>query len=180
MRPLEEPERPKAVTVIGRLWLVLAALFLFQSIVDLVLWIALEPAMPTILGFAARRDPQARFLEPLFEHYVTVKSLEAAVAVAVGLSAYHFLRLRAWARVAIQAACWLALAYIAGFGVFWFSVWTRTSRDPTASSAHQYGRVSFLAGFGVCLALTAGLIAMIVLLRSEGVRAAFGDEKSPL
>jgi len=177
MTPLEEPERPKAVTVIGRLWLVLAALFLFQSIVDLVLWIALQPAMPTILGFAARRDPQTRFLEPLFEHYVTVKSLEAAVAVAVGLSAYHFLRLRAWARVAIQAACWLALAYISGFGVFWFSVWTRASRDPMA---YPYGRASLLAGFGVCLLLAAGLTAMIVLLRSGGLRAAFGDEKSRL
>jgi hypothetical protein len=46
----EERERPKAVTVIGWLWLVLAGLYLLRSLVDLVIWKALGPAAPTLLG----------------------------------------------------------------------------------------------------------------------------------
>src|SRR5262249_2292896 len=76
----EEPEkedRPKAVTVIGRIWLIAAIFFLLVAVVDLVLWEVLRPAIPTILDYAARRDARLKFLSPLLEHYVTVKSVEA-------------------------------------------------------------------------------------------------------
>ena len=46
----EESPRPKAVTVIGWLWLVLGVLFLFRTLVNMVIWRMLKP---DLLGFLA-------------------------------------------------------------------------------------------------------------------------------
>ncbi len=54
----EEPQRPKAVTVIGWIWVVVGGLYLLRSVVDLVMWKALQPAAPALLREVERQDPE--------------------------------------------------------------------------------------------------------------------------
>jgi hypothetical protein len=180
MSSREEPERPKAVTVIGRLWIVLAALSLFRSLVNLILWSVLQPALPSLFNMAVTQQPQTWFLEPLFRHFVAWETARALLAVAIGVSAYFFLRLRPWARVAIEVVTWLALLYAACFAVFWASVWGRTFARAVASgslSARSQGPMGFLIGIAFFMAVVAGSAAVLGLLRSRRVKAAFGSAR---
>jgi hypothetical protein len=170
-----EPERPRTVTVIGWIWLVLASFSLFKTAVNFILLQALQPAIPSLLALAPQEDPSTRFLHPLLEHYGLVLALQALLAAAVGISAYYLLRLRPWARVAIQAVCWLGIVYLACFAVFWIFVMSRT----VAARAHR--PVPTSVGILIPVVLAAGLAVMIGLLRSRRVRESFvASPLSPL
>jgi hypothetical protein len=179
----EEPERPKAVTVIGWIWLVVGGLYLLRSVVDLVMWKALQPAAPALLREVERQDPELRFLRPMFEHLTAIKFAQLVVGVAVVFLAYQFLQLRPRTRVAIQAVCWIVLCYVLAFAALWIRIWTRALAlapgDPRFAGSH--GRIALALGLGLSAALATGLIVMIVLLGSSGVRHAFArpDAKAP-
>lgn len=162
-----ELERPKAVTVIGWIWLLLAAISLFKTVVNLILWQALQPAIPSLVALAAQRDPMTRYLNPLLEHYGLVLAVQALLAAAIGISAYFLLQMRPWARVAIQTVCWLGLVYLACFSVFWLFIMSK------AATARPRGQVPTSVGILICAALAAGLAVMIGTLRSRRLREAF-------
>src|SRR5260370_33267587 len=85
----EEADRAKAVTVIGWIWLVVGGLYFLRSVVDLVMWKALQPAAPALLREVESRDPEIRFLHPLFEHLTASKIAQATAGVADGVCAYQ-------------------------------------------------------------------------------------------
>jgi hypothetical protein len=180
----EEPDRAKAVTVIGWIWLVVGGLYLLRSVVDLVMWKALQPAAPALFREVEGRDPELRFLRPMFEHLTAIKFAQLAAGAAVVLLAYRFLRLRPRARVAIQAVCWIVLCYVLAFAALWIRIWTRALAlalgDPRFAGAH--GRIALGLGLGICVALATGLIVMIVVLRSSEMRHAFErpDARAPV
>jgi len=173
-----EPPRPRAVTIIGRVWLVAGTLLFLIGLVDLIFWVVLKPAMPTILGYAAQKDPGMRFLAPYFEHYTLVKTIEVFFGAAAALSAFHFLRLRAWARAALEAASWIYLVYIVAFFGFSYAIWRQALRDPAIVAAHPIAGERMVGGAGVAILLVAALVLAIVRLRGHRVRAAF--EAAPI
>jgi len=178
--PEQEAERPKSVTVIGRIWLVLAVLFLLRSLVNLAFWKLLEMGAPGLLRATAEQSPYAWFLHPLFQHVTALISAQAIGSAAVAFSAYELLRLRPWARVAVQVVCWFALAWVVSFMGFWAWLWPRAAAAKAAAdpsfSAHSSGNIGLIVGVVVCLAFEAGLAVMIALLRSSKVRAAFAHQ----
>lgn len=171
----EEPERPRAVTVIGWIWIVVGGLYFLRGIVDLVMWRALQPAAPALLREIESRDPEIRFLHPLFEHLTAIKIAQMIAGVAVVVLAYRFLQLRPRARVGIQIVCWIVLCYMFAFAALWIRIWTRALAlapdDPRFAGSH--GRISLALGLGLNAALATGLIVMIVLLRSSQMRQVF-------
>jgi hypothetical protein len=160
------PERPKAVTVIGGIWLVLAAASLFKTAVNFIFWEALKPAIPSLVALAARQEPTPRFLNPILEHYGVILAVQAVLAAAVGTSAYFLLRLRPWARLAVQTVC------VVCFSIFWLTVLSR-------SSARPRGPLPTAVGIAAFTVLAAGLAVTIGVLRSRRVRAAFVPASSP-
>lgn len=174
MLPEEEvAQRPKAVTVIGWIWLVLAVLWLFRSLVNLVIWNVIRPVAPGLLGAVQARSPQTWFLRPLFEHFAAAMTLEAILSVAVGVSAWQLLRLAPWARVAVQTLCWIVLAFLTVFAMVWIVFWTKASGEPGTLPA-----IGFAAGLVICVALAAGPAVMIWLLRGSRVRDAFAHPRA--
>lgn len=171
----EEPDRPKAVTVIGWIWLVVGGLYSLRIVVDLVMWKALQPAAPALLREVERQDPELRFLRPMFEHLTAIKIAQLVAGVSVVFLAYELLRLRPRARVGIQVACWIVLCYVLAFAALWIRIWTRALAlnpgDPRFAGSH--GLMALALGLGVSAALATGLIVMIVLLRSSEIRHAF-------
>lgn len=167
-----EPVRPRIVTVVGRTWLILGIFYFAVAIVDLIAWVALGPAMPTILSYAQEKEPALRFLRPYFEHYGAIKSIEAIFAAAVTFSAYKFLKLRAWARGALEAASWIYLVYVLAF--IYVSYTFRLHGPVTrAGASNPYTMGRMVGGFGLGILLIGALIWMIVLLRGRKIRAAF-------
>lgn len=169
MLPEEEEgaPRPKAVTIIGRLWLVLAVYFLGKDLVNLAIWKVLQPDAPSIFGSFGIQEPRLRLLRPLFAHMTAFLTAQAVWWAVVGVAAFALLRLRPWARVAVQGVSWVLLAYGAALGLFWVLLPGRGVGVPALS--HQaLGLVSLVA-----VLAAAGLITMIVLLRAPRVREAF-------
>ena len=175
----EETSRPKSVTVIGWLWLVLGALFLFRSLVNLVIWRFLKPDILGFLeAFGEVPPSQQRMLRPLFEHLTALQVCEAILSVAVIVVAFQLLRLRPWARVGMQAACWLVFVWVVAFGAFWVWLWGNIATAVPPSHASTIGRIGLIGGLAVLLAAAAGLVVMIVLLATSRVREAFRPARS--
>ena len=171
----EGAERPRAVTVIGRLWLVLAVLLLGKALVNLAVWTVIKPDAPNLIRDALTNAPMLSFMRPLLSHITAVITVQALWWIFVGIAAFALLRLRPWARVAIQGVCGFLLFYSVAFEILWAVVWpTLPSRSAAAAPfGASYRTVALVAGVTVGVAAAAGLIWMIVLLRGPRVRAAF-------
>jgi hypothetical protein len=182
MTPEEDlgAERPRAVTVIGRLWLVVAVLLMGKALVNLSVWTVLKPDLPTFIRDAMAQTPQFRFLRPLLVHLTAVMLLQVLWWIFVGVAAFALLRLRPWARVAIQGVCCFLLVYSLGFEILWAAVWpTLPARSAGAVAlGASYRTLMLVAGLTAATAVSAGLVWMIVLLRGPGVRAAFKDAQA--
>jgi hypothetical protein len=179
MPPEQNPgaERPRAVTIIGRLSLVVAVFCLCKNLVNLAIWKTLEPDAPSLFRNALAETP--RFLAPLLAHAEAVMTAQAFWWAFVVIAAIGLLRLRPWARVVFQGICWALLAYATLFGILWTTVWPMLpSRGASAPAAptESYRVIGLVFGLTASAAVAAGLISMIVLLRRPGIRAAFvGD-----
>lgn len=175
----EDTERPRAVTVIGRLWLIVAVLLLGKALVNLAVWTVLKPDAPSLIRDALANAPKIAFLRPLLSHITAVITVQALWWIFVGITAFALLRLRPWARVAIQGVCWFLLFYSVAFEILWSAVWpTLPAGSPGALPlGASYRTVALVAGVTVGVAAAAGLIWMIFLLRGPRVRAAFGSDR---
>jgi branched-subunit amino acid transport protein len=180
MTPGEEDgaERPRAVTIIGRLWLVLAVLLFCKAVVNFAVWKALQPDVPSLIGDALANSPKLPFMKPLLSHITAVMTAQALWWVFVGVAAVGLLRLWPWARVAMQGICGFLLVYFLGLEMFWALVWPNlpsgSARGVALGASSRLA--ALVAGLIVCAAASAGLIWMIVLLRRPRVRAAFAVE----
>jgi len=181
MTPEEEEgkERPRAVTVIGRLWLVVAVLLLSKALVNLAVWTVLKPDAPSFIRDTLAQTPRFRLVQPLFEHLTAVMMLQATWWIFVGIAAFALLRLRPWARVAIQGVCCFLLVYTVAFEIFWAAVWPTLAAGSAGAivMGASHRTVALVAGLTVGAAAAAGLIWMIVLLRGPVIRAAFGTSR---
>ena len=174
----EDAERPRAVTVIGRLWIVVAVLLVGKALVNLAVWTVLKPDAPSFIRDTLAQTPRFRLVQPLFAHLTAVMMLQALWWIFVGIAAFALLRLRPWARVAIQGVCWFLLVYSVAFEIFWTAVWPTLPAGPGAMPlGASYRTVALVAGLTVGAAAVAGLIGMIFLLRGPRVRAAFGSSR---
>lgn len=167
-----EPERPRAVDVIGWIWLVLGALAFLKDILDLIVWITIRPAISSLFGAATDQSPQVRILRPLLAHLGEVKAAQALLALLIVLAAIAFLRCRAWGRVGMQVACALALLYILCFGVLWSMSFARGMTAAVVSMLAS-SRIALGAGLSFLALLAAAFVAMLATLSSFGFRDAY-------
>jgi len=171
--PLDpEPERPRAVAVIGWTWLVLGVLAFLKDVLDLIVWITIRPAISSLFGAATEQTPQARILRPLFAHLGELKAAQALLALLIVFTAIAFLRCRPWGRVGMQIACVLALLYILCFGVLWSMSFVRgmtAAGVPMLASS----RIALGAGLSFLALLAAAFVAMLATLASSGFRDAY-------
>lgn len=176
----EGAERPRAVTIIGRLWIVVAVLLLGKALVNLSVWTVLKPDAPNIIRDALAQTPRFGLVKPLFAHLTAVIMLQALWWIFVGIAAFALLRLRPWARVAIQGVCCFLLVYSVAFEIFWAAVWPTLPAGGAGAMplGASYRTVALVAGLTAGAAMGAGLIWMIVLLRAPRVRAAFQNGPS--
>lgn len=116
----------------------------------------------------------------MLRHAEVLFVVQALAWTAVAICAFFFLRMRSWARVAVQAVCWFNLAYVGGFLAFWIGLWTNPAHlaalDPSLTGSKR--SLLLAAGVGVCVLLGAALGVMLGFLRSSLVRAAFDRAKS--
>jgi hypothetical protein len=170
------PDRPQAVSRIGWGWLVFGAILLVRSLLDLVVWRVLAPAVPSFISLLDATRPENRLVRRIVDHLVAYKAIEAVFAAVVILVASQFLRLRPWARPALQILCGVVTVYVLAFAAFGAWLWPRLESQrarPTAAEATGSGLVLGLVIVLVILAIAWLLVRMIRRMSSAAVREAF-------
>jgi len=176
--PPEEPERPRAVAVIGWIWIVVGGLYSLRGLIDLMVWGALYPAAPTLLRSVERHDSSDRLLRFVFEHLTVIKISQAVLGVVIVVLAWRFLRLGPGARVAMQVLCWIVLGFVVAFTVFLAALSTRAvAVGVPAPRLGSQDPLGLAVALGVAAAIAAGLIWMIATLRRAEVRQAFESSR---
>ena len=153
--------------IVGRTFLVLASLRFLLDLLGWAVW-KLGEAGP-VVAFFLPRGGRGLPVDSLIEAFPTVLAVQATVAACVAWISFTFLRLRPWARPALELVAWVALAVItvvAGALVF---EWTRLPTGPDARGLAA--SVVALLGLDVLLG------AAIRTMRSAGVRSAFRGER---
>lgn len=167
-------ERPRSVTILGRLSLVVAVFLVCKNLINLAVWKTLEPDAPSLFRGVLAEMPKS--LHPLLAHVGALMTVQALWWAFVIVASIGLLRLQPWARRAFQGICGVLLAYVALLGVFWTIIWPTLgahSASAPAAPAESYRLIGLVFGLTTAAAVAAGLIAVIVLLRSRRIREAF-------
>ena len=172
LEPRPEEDRPRAVTLIGVVWLIFGVFRVLSGLVGLAIWqFGGLQEMSAGKGFFSEL-PGGWVLRLGFRHFGVSLLLQIVVGIAIAISAYALLRLRPWARPAVEAFCWLGLTFVVCFGAMWVLFWTRV---PQAAARPAWtGSVGVAVTLGICGGLAAAFIAMIRSLRRPEIRGTFG------
>lgn len=171
-------KRPTSVTVIGWIFIVVAVLMILGGAMGLVAFSFIHPSggstvppMPKDVGrtFAV--------MSIVFQYFGLLASLQIVFAIFILIAGIQFLKLRAWARIALEIVSYLGLIYTVGFGTFWVVSWISvTSRFPVAESTvgppalfNIFGAVMGIVVIAVCVV---PLIVIIKFLRGETIKEA--------
>jgi len=159
--------RPAVVTALGWLFVAGAGLMMLSAMGGLAASVLMKGMGP--------EDMPAGAEAPAFVRYFSVLCvLQIAFAAFVAVAAAYFLRLRAWARTALEAATWVGLAWVVGFGVFWVVNWLGRTSQVSAEPGRAAGFSAFGAVVGtiITLVFVAPCVIVIWLLRGRQVREA--------
>jgi len=169
--PRPQEDRPRAVTVIGAVWLIFGVLRVLSGLLGLAIWrLGGLQEMSARKGFFSEL-PGGWVLRLGFRHFGASLLLQIAVGIAIAISAYALLRLSPWARPVIEAFCWLGLTFVVCFAGMWVLFWTRVPQS--VARPGWSGGVAVAIALGVCGGLAAAFIAMIRSLRRPEIRGAF-------
>jgi len=160
--------RPGVVTAIGWIFVALAALMILSA--------AGGFAASSIMDEAVRREarPQSGGAPLLLRSFQLLGALQILFGALLAVSAAQFLRLRAWARSALEAAMWLGLAYVVGFGIYWVLGWVEMSPGSAADGRAPDAFTLFggIMGSLITLVFAVPCVILIWLLRGAVVRQA--------
>ncbi len=159
--PESAGERPRSVNVVGGAFLALSSIRFLLDLIGWVVW-KLGNAGPVVAFFLPRGDHGFVPVDWVMGHFPTVVAVQGTIAACVAGISIQFLRLRPWARRALELVAWLALAVTVALGTGFAWVWARLPRSGNFAPV--------LAGL-----LVAGLllVAAIRAMRRPEVRAAF-------
>ena len=160
--PESSEERLRSVTIIGWTFLVLALLRILVDSLSCLVW-KLGNAEPVVAFFIPRGVRGVD--EMALRHFPFVLAVQGTVAAAVAFIAYRFLRLRAWARTAMEVVCGVAIAVAASIAVGLSIEWSRLARGAESNVV--------AAVIVALLALAVVLGRVIGTLRRPVVRRAF-------
>jgi lysylphosphatidylglycerol synthetase-like protein (DUF2156 family) len=117
------------------------------------------------------------FMMSMFRYFTWFVMAQLGLAVVAIVAGIQFLKLRPWARAALEILSWISLIYVVGFGLFWVSTWsTMTGQFPQQQDApfdmETFKIVGLVMGAFVTLAFAVPLAIMIKYLRGKVVREA--------
>lgn len=150
-------KRPTCVTVIGWAWIIIGGLMCFSAIMALISSI--------MMGMGAQDEPDLPLIFRLFPLIAIVQIGFAALGLISGI---HFLKLRSWARHALEMLTWLCLLFLLAFMVYWVYEWLSM---PSGGST-GFGILGAVMGVVITAIYTIPLGIMLKYLRGETVKNA--------
>jgi hypothetical protein len=155
---------PTVVKVLGGIWLGIGVLMVASSLTGFASFLMIKSTM---------EQKDISDAPVIFHYFHLLLIIQLFFAVFVIYSSYKFLKLKAWARKAIEVVNWLGLLYVVGFGIFW-EITLLFKRLGFAESGSFNGLTILMAVMGIFIIAAFGvpLAVMIHFLRSQKVREA--------
>jgi hypothetical protein len=173
--PEEQGKRPKSVTIIAWVWIITGVLMAMSGVMALLAYSMLKK-MGGGQPLPLEMPTGVESMMFLLKHLGLLVFLQLAVSFITLVAGIAFLRLRAWARTAIEAITWLSLVYVVGFGFYSVYSWTRISGNIHMGAAPVDTGAFTIVGLLIAVLLIAvfavPLIMMIRSLRGQEIRGA--------
>jgi len=173
-------DRPLAVTIIGWIFLVIATLLIVLGVFVLLSYHVFFSSKFNQALPLAEDAPRWAKLGVVYLRYSLVSWHAATLlSVFVLVAAVQFLKLRAWARTALEVVSWLCIAGTLGSWIFLLPVWARIASEPAGAPAKGAPAFPAFNILGVATSMAYMLLSlvpaavMIYFLRSKTVRGAF-------
>ena len=172
-----QKKRPTAVMVIGWIFIAGAILMILSGGMGFAAFSFMqqlgEEMPPTLEGAPF----QFSVMEVIFQHFDLIAMVQVAFAIYILIASIQFLKLRRWARTALEVVSWLGLVYIVGFGIFWVASWLDiTSSIPVTEGAPGppplFGIFGAVMGSIVALVWAVPLVVIIIFLRGKTIKEA--------
>lgn len=166
--PEPPPSRPTALLVIGWTCLVLA---LLRFTVDLLGWLiwqfgGLRETIPVFLPFLRFRDVDRRIPSALLGNFGNIAAAQGIASGIVAIVSFNFLRLRRWARKAMEVMFWIGLVAVVLAPILLFLF---PSKEPAGTMPP-----GTLVGTGVVGAVLGVVFSVAIWnLRQRPIREAF-------
>lgn len=166
--------RPTSVTVISWVWIVMGILMTLGGAMGFFSFAMMQemsggnPFPPDQLppDFPAEFRPMML----IFRNFQFVAAFQVVVAIFAIVSGIYFLKLRQWARTALEVLTWLALTYIVVFGSYWVYMWVHmTGNIPPDQMPPGMGNFKYFGAImGIVINLIFGAPLVIMLLKLKG------------
>ena len=172
------PARPTAITIIAWVFIALGILMLLIASLAIAAHMLMKAMAGGNMPLPAENAPAPfQLMARIFRYIDILAYFQMALASFIMLAGYYFLKLRKWARAALEAVSWLGAAYILGFGVFWIIAWTSaTGPMPAPEQVPELPRLftifGVIMGAVVTISMAAPIGVAIWYLRSTKVRNA--------
>jgi len=172
--PRPSTERPRLVAIVGWIWLVACAFRCINGLLGLLVWKVgrLEEGFPFLPLRAPRFGLQIAGAEPIVRYAVPILATQIVVAGLLAVVAFYLLRMKPWARTAIQAASVLGMVLMAAMGVYVYSSATRLAAT-TGANPEEVRMASLAVGLLIALLGSAFFGTTLFLLSRPAVRRAF-------
>jgi len=170
------PVRPKAVTVVGWLYMITGLFMLLTGVAAIASMLLVTTAGDNGMAETLSGAPAMLKVTVVFiRYFAAVAVFQVIAAVALLVSAAQFLKLRAWARSALEVFTWLSLVGAIVVGGLWAYSWAKITADisPEMASPLSPGNFSLIGAViwaGLALVVVGVSVVMIRFLRDEEVR----------
>jgi hypothetical protein len=186
-----EQKRLVSVTVIGWIFIAVAALGILSGLMTLLMYASMKqiegfefpPSREDMLGPATSEMPPVLVavfgaVPVFFRYFDAMIIFQILFAIFTLIAGIQFLKLQAWARAALEFISWWGLVGLICFYAFWLAVWISVGRMMSAIPMAEGGPPPFFLVFGGIAATLTLLfwaiphIVVIKFLRGRTIREA--------
>lgn len=172
-----QKKRPTSVTVIGWIFIAGAILMILSGGMGFAAFSFMKQSAGGVPPVPEDIPGQLRVMKFVFQHFELIAMVQVALGIFVIIASIQFLRLRRWARTALEVIAWLGLVYVVTFGIFWVVSWIGiTSNIPLTEGAPGspplFGIFGAIMGSVVTLFWAVPLVVIIIFLRGKTIKEA--------
>jgi len=167
--------RPTGIKITAWLWIVAGAFMIFSAVMGGFAYSMMRQMdKPGIPGGEAPAG--FGLMNLMFQNVGAVLAVQCVIAVVAIWAGIDLLRLKAWARSAIEALCWLGVLWTVGFGIYWVYMWISMTGQmpsgPAPAGGDTFQVMGVVMGVIGMLMFAIPLGIMIRYLRGREVRGA--------
>ncbi len=172
-----QKKRPTSVTVIGWIFIAGAILMILSGGMGFAAFTFMKQTTGGVPPVPENIPGQLRVMKFVFQHFELIAMVQVAFAIFVIIASIQFLRLRRWARIALEVVAWLGLVYLVGFGIVWVVSWIGITSnihltEGTVGPSPKFNMVGAIMGSVVTVFWAVPLVVIIIFLRGKTIRRA--------